>query len=789
MSILTQHLHCYMLTSTGSLNLSTDVGCDHLTRTLFDKMRQFFLVEASPATESPTFMFHVPGMKKPLRPHQAYIIYWQFLQDSSKIRGGFICDEMGLGKTVMMIGYIVVNRLRNIAHYQYREWLSGKACAGKIHHKLDAVVDVDNKASMLTCPNKTTFGVCCPCPPKGPTRNIPPSFGPTLVIVPKNLIKNFIDQFRRFVGMHEWGVVVDGNTFRPFRLFVQHSDYSKLSMTREDVKLLEPNISEEKAYPQTGQDRLVVLTTQALYSTCVMPMVTFNINGVKYQPVWGRVLRDEFHQNCLKDNPMMNLLSGIKKIQSHFLPAMWFYSGTPLITLPRNMRWYVEQLTKPSWYKDDVLCDCTGEKFDALHKEMAKLCRIPNPEGEAAYRDNIRKAFSTLSMRRTEHSRWINGELLVEMPMVKHRDIECPIPPSYHGDMWELNKTLSDNAHRALEAAKRTWAKLPALEKAKSTEPDAISITAITHASNKVSICATFPALASIRKNYWEAEEEEETYLQLTGKEIVDNQWHTFGWEGSPYYEHLDRIFASSGKLEVLDRILRKVLGRTTDPYSHKPMSEKIVIMSRHPLVVMLVGKASRPLSPLRTAPCHNTRCSSANLAGMSQWVQANHNSNAQVVHGWDTGAQRDRALNAWQDSPTQDSNPDNPQYIVPMPEGTARSRVLVASVGKCGTGLNLIQSFRLILIEPTYQRGMENQVFACIRRINQPMHCVYYYWLYSDPNVIKVDKLVMMRQNRSSMFTMAAFAPGPPPTGVLPANPPPTSVLPPDPYSGAPTA
>lgn len=327
---------------------------------------------------------------------------------------------MGLGKTVMMIAYIVVNRLRNIAFTEYKRWLGNKGKPGKTHHPFKPALDAEDDPSMLECPNKSTFGVCCPCTRKGPTRDIKPVYGATLVIVPKNLIKNFVDQFKRFVGMNEKEVVIGPNWLLPFRLFVQHSNYPKLGMTKDEARLFEPHITGNNAYQRLGQDRLVVLTTQSLYSTCVLPMVTFNINGVKYQTVWGRVLRDKFHQDCLKDNPMMYLLLGIKKTQFNSLPTMWFYSGTLLITSPRNMQWYAEQLTKHSWNNDNVLRNCTGKKFDALHKKMAKLCRIPNPEGKAAYRANICKAFSTLAIRRTEHSCWINGELLVEMPMVKH---------------------------------------------------------------------------------------------------------------------------------------------------------------------------------------------------------------------------------------------------------------------------------------------------------------------------------------------------------------------------------
>lgn len=184
--------------------------------------------------------------------------------------------------------------------------------------------------------------------------------------------------------------------------------------------------------------------------------------------------------------------------------------------------------------------------------------------------------------------------------------------------MWELNNTLAANAQCVLDAAKQTWAKLPALQKSKSTEPDAISITAITHASDKVSICATFPALASIRKNYWEADAKEDRYLRLTGKEIVDNQWHAEEWEQFLYYKHLDNIFASLGKLQALDWILKTVLLRTTDPYSHKPMSKKIVIQSQHPLVVMLVGKVSGVLRCCDITPGYNPSFKSADAAGVS---------------------------------------------------------------------------------------------------------------------------------------------------------------------------
>ena len=40
----------------------------------------------------------IPGMRRPLMPHQAYCIYWQLQTERSLSRGGFVGDGMGLGK-------------------------------------------------------------------------------------------------------------------------------------------------------------------------------------------------------------------------------------------------------------------------------------------------------------------------------------------------------------------------------------------------------------------------------------------------------------------------------------------------------------------------------------------------------------------------------------------------------------------------------------------------------------------------------------------------------------------
>lgn len=83
-----------------------------------------------------------------------------------------------------------------------------------------------------------------------------------------------------------------------------------------------------------------------------------------------------------------------------------------------------------------------------------------------------------------------------------------------------------------------------------------------------------------------------------------------------------------------------------------------------------------------------------------------------------------------------------------------------MASTRKGGVGLNLTAAFRLVLFEPDYKRGTEEQAFSRVRRVSQKMHCVYYYRLYSDPDIITVDDIVMKRQDRASELTIDVFEP-----------------------------
>ena len=50
----------------------------------------------------------VQGLHRPLRPFQAYAVWWMLKSEAVTTTGGFLADEMGVGKTIITQGTIVM---------------------------------------------------------------------------------------------------------------------------------------------------------------------------------------------------------------------------------------------------------------------------------------------------------------------------------------------------------------------------------------------------------------------------------------------------------------------------------------------------------------------------------------------------------------------------------------------------------------------------------------------------------------------------------------------------------
>jgi hypothetical protein len=46
----------------------------------------------------PEYPIRLNGLRQPLKPHQAFAVYWMLARERTDCHGGFLCDEMGLGK-------------------------------------------------------------------------------------------------------------------------------------------------------------------------------------------------------------------------------------------------------------------------------------------------------------------------------------------------------------------------------------------------------------------------------------------------------------------------------------------------------------------------------------------------------------------------------------------------------------------------------------------------------------------------------------------------------------------
>jgi hypothetical protein len=73
-------------------------ACEQMSEAQWLEFCRFWRLVDSSEARSHKLRIQVPGMKRSLFPYQAYLIWWQLLQNGSSIRGGICGDEMGLGK-------------------------------------------------------------------------------------------------------------------------------------------------------------------------------------------------------------------------------------------------------------------------------------------------------------------------------------------------------------------------------------------------------------------------------------------------------------------------------------------------------------------------------------------------------------------------------------------------------------------------------------------------------------------------------------------------------------------
>ncbi|KAF7128806.1 hypothetical protein CNMCM5793_003715 [Aspergillus hiratsukae] len=135
----------------------------------------------------------IPGLRRPLKPHQAFAVYWM-LTTEKILNGGYLADDMGLGKTYTAIALCVISRWVHIAWQAVEE--SRAAKDGR--HLLS-----DDQQPDAKCPSAAEFPICCPCIKGGPTAQyVKINHGPNLVVVPARLIPVWEEEWTKTVDDH-----------------------------------------------------------------------------------------------------------------------------------------------------------------------------------------------------------------------------------------------------------------------------------------------------------------------------------------------------------------------------------------------------------------------------------------------------------------------------------------------------------------------------------------------------------------------------------------------------------
>lgn len=363
---------------------------------MWRKCCAFFKI--SPDNKSPDELVNLKYFQRPLHIYQAYAIYYMLVKEDGPENGGFLADEQGLGKTTTALGLCIIDRILRIAREGFNAALASK---DKSHNR--------NRERGIECPTKP-WAICCPCQ-DGPTALLFPKNGPTLVIVPRQLMKVWKEEFNALMLVKEGDKFI-GKPAYDMRLIIRHGTDGDEITDGEFIALL--NASESRS-------NLIVVTTSRSFQRHVE-----DVQGKKRSNGVG-LFETNFtwkkNQGTKNIQPITN--------QRNSKTSMWALSGTPFEKSPNDLSGYIGALRKGSeraWKNNELLRECQQPEFAKIGKDYEKLIEIAEQgaETDGAALNSVLKRFGqvlkVLMIRRTMatkvrlHFSWTLGVKIREWP-------------------------------------------------------------------------------------------------------------------------------------------------------------------------------------------------------------------------------------------------------------------------------------------------------------------------------------------------------------------------------------
>jgi SNF2 family DNA or RNA helicase len=412
-----------------------------------------------------------------------------------------------------------------------------------------------------------------------------PKKGPVIIFVPAKLLANWVQEWFKFID--------ESNEKLQMKLLVGYGSPVKgaTQLRNSDYidNLRSPLIEGGNSLPQEGQERYVVLTTVGSYDRQVSRFLKHFIHKGKpakglgsrsktpppdvYSAVsWGRLFRDEFHEQKNSGTAALNVIQNIPG-----MPYRWFLSGTPFEVSPMDISAYMRTLESASWQTHDQLRSCTTEAMSKLSSEFATLSRRGQTGEEFdKVATSFRRVLQQLMIRRTDQSKWF-GKPVVELPPHESRDIQCPLLPRYLPMVKELEQRGRNVFRQIYKQA--TKEKRGRQKKGKfDVQKMAMNLYYRSSISHKLRLIASFPALVDFVSDLG---------MELTWEELRSYGLRDEDLDKTPYIQHLDDIIASSSKATEI----RQLVDSLKTDYLNRP--EKLVILTCFPTAVILLYRVS----------------------------------------------------------------------------------------------------------------------------------------------------------------------------------------------------
>jgi hypothetical protein len=596
----------------------------HLSIEIWTKECRFFSHPIN--IRSPKYVVSIPHFARKLLPVQAHSVYQTLQWQHGEVGSIILALSMGIGKTTIAICVHHIQNVYNIMWEHIRKHPTA--------HVDQANGDCDNEE--IVCPSyKQLFeehGFACPCAASSPGHFIRERLGVSMVITPTGLLDTWKYEFNAcFCPLIDKKGQPVNNKYG-YQLARAHANNKPTTeqwalITGKEEQYLARDMDVEEGipqqnkrlttsawYPRLDNGKVIILSTS---DSVIKKFIEVRENRQEHQwtyrptrwktdPATGekkrvntqlKIQREPASQRCVistifKDECHLRRaqcdtgISGIRRAQNclysqkkhkqgdlghlpyYPISHVWM-SGTPLITGPSDIARWVELMVRDRWAHSAVLKEWMGTEMASLGREWTSNILNPRQRDEETFQKILRALppiVERLFLRFTTESIFID-QPCVEVPKNIYRELW-----STHPGKWQAQAdAIAEEEHRDWirrnnKAKQKFIQNGGRLNEWKDLKPG--------NSYYRSRVVATLPYLGIMT-------DEDGHLLRLTNEEFKAHvngtdgvrKW-TPGKKGDPYFDNLEAICASSGKLESVKNKLAEF-----DPARFQDMEGK---PSRH---------------------------------------------------------------------------------------------------------------------------------------------------------------------------------------------------------------